>query len=338
VRSTSARKIIAAVPFVVAALLPVSAGAAPTTFSTPGVYTAALPSDAPAYYVTVRAEGADGGWYEDPANCSGGDGAFEQATVAVRTGALSVTVGGEGGPSTTGVGAPGGIGGGGNGGSPADPEAGGAGGGGASSVSAFGQPLVVAGGGGGCGGFSDADSGFGGNAGEPGGNGAHSTGGGPGTLTAGGMGGLGSGIGNPQAPSGVLGRGGDGGGGLPYNGGGGGGGGGYYGGGGGGGVESGQSEAGGGGGGSSFAATGATGVISRTGVGIGNGEVTVDYVAACLVPNLKKKSLKKSKKRLRSSDCRVGKVKGKKSGRVKKQAVPPGTILPAGSRVKLKLR
>jgi len=66
--------------------------------------------------------------------------------------------------------------------------------------------------------------------------------------------------------------------------------------------------------------------------------VTVDTVAACLVPKLKGKVLKKSKKKLRKSDCRIGKVKGDKSGKVKKQNVAPGTILAAGSRVKIKLR
>jgi Glycine rich protein/PASTA domain len=332
------KRIVAVLPFAVAVLLPGAAAAAPTAFSTPGPHTLALSSDAHAYFVSIKAEGGQGGGFAED-GCSGGAGAVEQATFAVRTGPVSIFVAGQGASATADpAGAPGGAGGGGNGGTPGVATAGGAGGGGASSVTAFGQPLVVAGGGGGCGGFSDTDSGFGGNAGEPGGDGSNSTGGGAGTLTAGGIGGFGSSPGDPQAPSGSLGLGGDGGGGLPYNGGGGGGGGGYYGGGGGGGVEPGESEAGGGGGGSSFAATGATGVVSQTGVGLGVGEVTVDSVAACLVPKLKGKVLRKSKTKLRKSDCRVGKVKGKKSGKVKKQNVAPGTILPAGSRVKIKLR
>jgi Glycine rich protein/PASTA domain len=338
VRWSFGRAGLAIIPLALAVLVPATASAAPTTFATAGVFTLALPADAPAYFVSIRAEGAEGGWWDSPTGCTTGKGALEQATLVLKTGPLTITVGGQGGSSTTGVGAPGGIGGGGNGGSPADPEAGGAGGGGASSVAASGKPLVVAGGGGGCAGFSDSTGGDGGDAGQPGQNGAFSTGGGAGTLTAGGVGGFGSQSGDPQAASGVLGRGGDGGGGSPFNGGGGGGGGGYYGGGGGGGVRSGDGEAGGGGGGSSFAAAGATGVINRTGLSLGDGQVVVNFVPGCLVPKLKGKSLKRAKKKLRKSDCRIGKVKGKKSGKVKKQNPAPGSILAEGSRVMVKLR
>jgi hypothetical protein len=59
----------------------------------------------------------------------------------------------------------------------------------------------------------------------------------------------------------------------------------------------------------------------------------------CTVPKLKHKSLKKAKKKLRAANCALGKVKGKKGkGRkVKKQKPAAGTLLPAGSKVKLTL-
>ncbi len=57
----------------------------------------------------------------------------------------------------------------------------------------------------------------------------------------------------------------------------------------------------------------------------------------CLVPKLKGKKLKKAKKTLKADDCRLGKVKGPKTGRVKKQQPTLGAMLPAGSKVKVKL-
>lgn len=58
---------------------------------------------------------------------------------------------------------------------------------------------------------------------------------------------------------------------------------------------------------------------------------------ACVVPKLKGKRLKKAKKRLRRSECRLGKVKNKGAGKVKKQKPKPGTVLPVDSKVKVTL-
>ncbi|HEX3562697.1 MAG TPA: PASTA domain-containing protein [Solirubrobacterales bacterium] len=57
----------------------------------------------------------------------------------------------------------------------------------------------------------------------------------------------------------------------------------------------------------------------------------------CVVPKLKGKKLKRAKKKLRNGDCRIGKVKGDKSGKVKKQNPKPGAVLTAGSSVNVKL-
>ena len=57
----------------------------------------------------------------------------------------------------------------------------------------------------------------------------------------------------------------------------------------------------------------------------------------CVVPKLKGKSLKKAKKKLSKSDCRLGKVKNKGHGKVKKQKPKPGKVLPVGSKVKVTL-
>jgi len=59
--------------------------------------------------------------------------------------------------------------------------------------------------------------------------------------------------------------------------------------------------------------------------------------AGCVVPKLKGKKLKSAKKVLRNGECRIGKVKGRKGGKVKKQNPKPGTVLPADSVVNLKL-
>lgn len=59
--------------------------------------------------------------------------------------------------------------------------------------------------------------------------------------------------------------------------------------------------------------------------------------AVCVVPKLKHKKLKRARKALRRADCRLGRVKGPRSGRVKKQRPKPGTVRPAGSKVKVRL-
>src|SRR5262249_27642121 len=56
----------------------------------------------------------------------------------------------------------------------------------------------------------------------------------------------------------------------------------------------------------------------------------------CTVPKIKGKSLKKAKKKLRNSSCKLGKKKGH-GKKVKKQKPKPGTLLPAGSQVKVTL-
>ncbi len=66
-----------------------------------------------------------------------------------------------------------------------------------------------------------------------------------------------------------------------------------------------------------------------------------DYTA-CVVPRLKGKKLRPSKRKLRAGGCRVGKVrKGKgvkaRTGKVVKQSPKPGKILAPGSRVNVKL-
>jgi hypothetical protein len=60
----------------------------------------------------------------------------------------------------------------------------------------------------------------------------------------------------------------------------------------------------------------------------------------CVVPKLKHKKLKKAKKALKKANCTLGKVKGHKGKKhkVKKQDPKPGTILPAGSTVTVKLK
>ncbi len=64
---------------------------------------------------------------------------------------------------------------------------------------------------------------------------------------------------------------------------------------------------------------------------------------ACSVPKLKGKKLKRVRKRLRNSNCRLGKVKltgttDSKSSRVVGQRPPPGRFKPPGFRVKVTLR
>lgn len=58
---------------------------------------------------------------------------------------------------------------------------------------------------------------------------------------------------------------------------------------------------------------------------------------ACVVPKVRGKKLRADKRKLRRADCKLGKVKGPRSGKVKKQLPKPGTVLPPGSRVKVTL-
>jgi beta-lactam-binding protein with PASTA domain len=62
----------------------------------------------------------------------------------------------------------------------------------------------------------------------------------------------------------------------------------------------------------------------------------------CTVPKLEGKSLKASKKKIRGADCKVGKVSKKRGakagkGKVVGQSKKPGTVLPAGTVVKVTL-
>jgi hypothetical protein len=63
---------------------------------------------------------------------------------------------------------------------------------------------------------------------------------------------------------------------------------------------------------------------------------------ACVVPNLRKKSLKNAKTRIRKARCKVGKVKRRdgvtaKSGKVVKQGPKPGKALAPGTKVNITL-
>jgi beta-lactam-binding protein with PASTA domain len=65
-------------------------------------------------------------------------------------------------------------------------------------------------------------------------------------------------------------------------------------------------------------------------------------VAHCIVPKLTGRSLKGSKRALRAAGCKVGEaIKSKgataKTGKVVGQKVKPGTVLPAGSVIKVTL-
>ena len=62
-------------------------------------------------------------------------------------------------------------------------------------------------------------------------------------------------------------------------------------------------------------------------------------VAKCVVPKLKGRSLKADRKRLVTVGCRLGKVMGRKSAsaKVTKQSPKPGSLLPLGTKVNVKL-
>lgn len=94
--------------------------------------------------------------------------------------------------------------------------------------------------------------------------------------------------------------------------------------------------------------------IAPSGISLGPVDVTVTTLAGtsslpaafnyegCLVPKLKGKRLKASKKALRKRDCKIGKVKKlegatAKTGEVVKQNPKPGKVLAPGSKVSVKL-
>jgi hypothetical protein len=62
-------------------------------------------------------------------------------------------------------------------------------------------------------------------------------------------------------------------------------------------------------------------------------------VASCVVPKLIGRSLQANRKRLRTSGCTLGTVRGKRSktSRIVKQDIAAGTVLPAGAKVSVKL-
>jgi large repetitive protein len=64
---------------------------------------------------------------------------------------------------------------------------------------------------------------------------------------------------------------------------------------------------------------------------------TFAKVVKCVVPKLKGKTLKKARKALKKAHCKLGKVKGPKGkkARIKKQKPKPGTVLKAGSKVRV---
>jgi hypothetical protein len=326
-----------------AGLLPATAAADTTTFKNPGKESFSIPSNVAE--VTVTLNGAGGG--VNPLGSSGacvpGKGGLLEATLAVTPGSdLAITVGGVGLPGITTTGGKGGIGGGGaaGNGTGAVTVQGGGGGGGGTTIASGGKRLAVAGGGGGCGAFGGTPSaGFGGNDGAPGFGGALSHGGEPGTQLAGGAGGPSANPADAAGTSGSSGQGGTGAGAATQTGGGGGGGGGYFGGGGGGGVRSGEGVAGGGGGGSDFVLNSASDTSSKPGSTLGDGSVKITTVPGCLVPKLKGKKLKHDRKALKNANCGV-KIKGPKGKTVKviKQSVKPGTVLDAGSTVKIKTK
>jgi hypothetical protein len=59
----------------------------------------------------------------------------------------------------------------------------------------------------------------------------------------------------------------------------------------------------------------------------------------CIVPNLKGRSLKAGRRKLKKVDCKLGKVRGhkSKSAKVKKQSAKPSKVLPPGSKVNVTL-
>jgi hypothetical protein len=60
-------------------------------------------------------------------------------------------------------------------------------------------------------------------------------------------------------------------------------------------------------------------------------------VQVCVVPKLKTKKLKSAKKALTNAHCRLSKIKGPRTGKVNYQSRRPNTVLPAGTKVNIKL-
>jgi hypothetical protein len=61
------------------------------------------------------------------------------------------------------------------------------------------------------------------------------------------------------------------------------------------------------------------------------------FAPVCVVPKLKGKKLKAAKSALKHAHCGLGKVKGPKTGEVKRQSRKPGKTLPAGTKIAMKL-
>ena len=70
--------------------------------------------------------------------------------------------------------------------------------------------------------------------------------------------------------------------------------------------------------------------------GGGGGGGASTHAKHCVVPNVKGKTRNTAKKRLRAADCRLGKVTGR-GRKVKNEQPKVGTVLPAGSKVNVKL-
>jgi PASTA domain len=64
---------------------------------------------------------------------------------------------------------------------------------------------------------------------------------------------------------------------------------------------------------------------------------TAAVAPKCVVPKLKGKTLTQTKRALRKADCRLGKVKGPRKGRVVKQKPKPGKVLASASKVNVTL-
>jgi hypothetical protein len=85
-------------------------------------------------------------------------------------------------------------------------------------------------------------------------------------------------------------------------------------------------------------------VTSIAGKSASTSTATFTYTAQpppiyCVVPNLKSKTLKAVRKKLKAAHCTLGKVKGKKtkSAKVKKQSPKPGKVLASSAKVNVKL-
>jgi len=61
------------------------------------------------------------------------------------------------------------------------------------------------------------------------------------------------------------------------------------------------------------------------------------FSLVCVVPKAKGKKLKAAKKALKHAHCSLGKAKGPRAGRVKRQSRKPGVTVPLGTKVNIKL-